>query len=600
MPDTQVHDSRSSKAKKRRKKIVEAAFNRIDGDPNAPSDEDFTKHLSGGTTGPYGGLRILQPTGTHINNGDETTHETTFEGSFSKGLKHDPATGLVSNPQDFIDFRTALNSFVSTSSFPGDALIREIENLSPGFSKSSRKLVNPIAGSATDVTGLDPLSAAIPPAPELSSEVAAIEVVDLYWMALLRDVPFHDFGNNQLFGDAVAELNTLNQTARGNGKPYAQTYRADGLSTIVDALTAFRGSAPGNDAGSYLSQFLLQDVPYGTMDFQQKQNRLKLNNDYMMSRQSWLDIQNGANPPASRENLEDTSLPRRHITTFRELAHYVHFDALHEAYFNAALILMGLGAKKSAVNPYEQPDIKRQEGFGTFGGPHLLVAVTEVASRALKAIWHQKWLVHRRLRPEVMGGRIEFGQATNIHAALLNSEALSRSQSLNGNSLLPMAFPEGSPMHPSYGAGHATVAGACTTILKAFFATNERMPKTVKALDDGYGGTRLEPTNEPLTIGGELNKLAGNISIGRNGAGVHYRTDYTASMALGEAVATAMLQEQAMTLREGLAKTKIAWEFENFAGDVVKVRYDGVLESTVGSATLLLASANAGSYSCTS
>jgi hypothetical protein len=35
--------------------------------------------------------------------------------------------------------------------------------------------------------------------------------------------------------------------------------------------------------------------------------------------------------------------------------------------------------------------------------------------------------------------------------------------------LLPMAFQEGSPMHPSYGAGHATVAGACVTILKAFF-----------------------------------------------------------------------------------------------------------------------------------
>jgi hypothetical protein len=32
-----------------------------------------------------------------------------------------------------------------------------------------------------------------------------------------------------------------------------------------------------------------------------------------------------------------------------------------------------------------------------------------------------------------------------------------------------MAFPEGSPTHPAYGAGHATVAGACTTILKAWF-----------------------------------------------------------------------------------------------------------------------------------
>ena len=37
---------------------------------------------------------------------------------------------------------------------------------------------------------------------------------------------------------------------------------------------------------------------------------------------------------------------------------------------------------------------------------------------------------------------------------------------------LPMAFAEGSPMHPAYGAGHATVAGACVTILKAFFDTS--------------------------------------------------------------------------------------------------------------------------------
>ena len=47
----------------------------------------------------------------------------------------------------------------------------------------------------------------------------------------------------------------------------------------------------------------------------------------------------------------------------------------------------------------------------------------------------------------------------------------------NGQSyLLPMAFPEGSPMHPSYGAGHATVAGACVTILKAFFDHGWQFP----------------------------------------------------------------------------------------------------------------------------
>ena len=32
-----------------------------------------------------------------------------------------------------------------------------------------------------------------------------------------------------------------------------------------------------------------------------------------------------------------------------------------------------------------------------------------------------------------------------------------------------MALAEGSPMYPSYAARHATVAGACVTVLKAFF-----------------------------------------------------------------------------------------------------------------------------------
>jgi hypothetical protein len=35
--------------------------------------------------------------------------------------------------------------------------------------------------------------------------------------------------------------------------------------------------------------------------------------------------------------------------------------------------------------------------------------------------------------------------------------------------LLPQAFPEGSPMHPSLPQGHATVGAACATILKAWF-----------------------------------------------------------------------------------------------------------------------------------
>jgi hypothetical protein len=169
-----------------------------------------------------------------------------------------------------------------------------------------------------------------------------------------------------------------------------------------------------------------------------------------------------------------------------------------------------------------------------------------VATRALKAVWFQKWLVHRRLRPEVFAGRVHFhvNGAANypIHPDVLNSQALPAVLAAHGSHFLPMAFPEGSPTHPAYGAGHATVAGACTTILKAWFKEDTslvdledpftRMPvKPVFAAPDGlslidYMGMDVNQ----LTVGGELNKVAANIGIGRDIAGVHWRSDYTESL----------------------------------------------------------------------
>jgi len=111
-----------------------------------------------------------------------------------------------------------------------------------------------------------------------------------------------------------------------------------------------------------------------------------------------------------------------------------------------------------------------------------------------------------------------------------------------------MAFPEGSPMHTAYGAGHATVAGACVTILKAWFDESAIISNPVVPSSDG---TTLEPyVGPPLTVGGELNKLASNISQGRNIAGVHWRTDATESNLLGEEVAISILSDQRATYNE--------------------------------------------------
>lgn len=122
-------------------------------------------------------------------------------------------------------------------------------------------------------------------------------------------------------------------------------------------------------------------------------------------------------------------------------------------------------------------------------------------------------------------------------------------------------------MHPSYGAGHATVAGACVTILKAFFDTstvlvsrpNDDAPNSILfsryqandshvayVPDDSKQQLKSISPDCPLTLEGELNKLAANISIGRNMAGVHYYSDYYDSLRMGEEIAIGILEEQAL------------------------------------------------------
>jgi len=152
------------------------------------------------------------------------------------------------------------------------------------------------------------------------------------------------------------------------------------------------------------------------------------------------------------------------------------------------------------------------------------------------------------------------------------------------NLLLPMAFPEGSPMHPAYGAGHATVAGGCVTMLKAFFemfegcdGTQERglcppdgTPIIYEPNDDGSALRKSPKFKEKLTIQGELDKLAANISIGRNIAGVHYYSDYYDSLRMGERVAVGILMEQAPSYGEAMETS-----FKSFDGDLLTISGEG-------------------------
>jgi hypothetical protein len=493
----------------------------------------------------------LRPHIDQATNGEEGRYLAAPPGSgpsyianYSKGLPHN-AFGEV----DPAAYRAMVRALVAGSPEGFEQI--PVAHPAPG----GRPLVNPQAGLAYDLEGPDGPALTMPPPPQIDSAEVAAEIAELYWMALLRDVPFGRYGTDSGPSTTSDAASSLTHGFSGFTGPRDATGQ-------VTADTLFRGLTPGDLRGPYVSQFLLKPVTFGTLTTPQRQLTAQAGLDHLVDVGSWLAAQDGQHPTQG----DVFQNQRRYIRTGRDLATYVHFDGLYEAYLHAALILLDLRAPFDPGNPYT--DSTTQQGFGTYGGPHVLSLVTEVATRALKAVWHQKWFVHRRLRPEAFGGVVHMDLTPGapdypIHQEIRDSAGpggvLERVRAHNGGLaeqtyLLPQAFPEGSPMHPAYGAGHATVAGACVTVLKAWFETSSVVPDPVVP---NAGGTVLHPYTGAdagtLTVGGELDKLAANISLGRNFAGVHWRTDYTASLRLGEEIAVQIMREQSLCTNEASA-----------------------------------------------
>lgn len=480
----------------------------------------------------------------HPNNGDEDT-VALFVGSYTKGLPHNDL-GEVDQPA-FLALLHALSTG-SQADFNAVPL------------GGARRLTNPQAGFAFDSEGLDPHQFAIPPAPRFSSAEEAGEIVEHYWQALLRDVNFLRYRQHPLAQEAIDDLNALSD------------FRGPKAGGEVIPATLFRDPFPGCSAGPYISQFMWLDTPFGVERVDRKMLTVAPGKDYGTTFHDWLEIQRG-NVPETQ-----ASTTRRYILTGRDLAQWVHVDVLFQAYFNACLILGtpvsggGIGAPVNPGNPYR--NLPNEDGFGTLGGPFYKTILCEVATRALKAVWYQKWNVHRRVRPEGFAGRVHLYRSNvkqyPLHPDVLHASVLDKVHAKTGSYLLPLAFPEGSPTHGSYGAGHATVAGACVTILKALFDESFEIAHPKIPSNDGQV---LRPyVGDTLTVGGELNKLASNVATGRNIAGVHWRSDAYWSILLGEKVALNVLADGLACLNEQIDP---GLQFTSFTGQRVTVTKDG-------------------------
>lgn len=413
---------------------------------------------------------------------------------------------------------------------------------------ADRKLANPQASFKFEIAGRDGQNTFMRPAPKFAGRETAAEMGELYWKALARDVPFINYDIDPLIAAATSDLNAFSKTVGPK----------DG--GVVTAQTIFRGETPGDLTGPYISQLLYRDIPFGNTTITQRYVTPAPGDDYMTTTSEWLAVQRGvAPPPLFKSNP-------RFISDARALGEYVHIDFSYQAYLSAALILLGMGVA-DPNNPYNgNPN---QGAFVSFGGPDVLDLVAKAGNLSLTGAWYQKWAVHRRLRPETYGGRLQFQMAGqrdyDLPDEIADSEGVARTISKNGNALLPMAFPEGSPTHPSYPAGHATIAGACCTVLKAFFDEDAEMQNNVEA---NASGSMLLPYYGRLTVGGEINKLANNIALGRDWAGVHYRSDGVDGLDVGEQQAISLLRDYSRTYNErsdGLTLTK-------FNGKRIRIR----------------------------
>lgn len=506
----------------------------------------------------FNGDQIRIP--NHTDNGDEDRYPSKFA-NYSKALKHDPNTGEVD--------QAAYDAYISALR---TGRFSDFEALVPNGhfgSVNGRRLVNPISSYDYDLEGTDSHQLKLPPAPKFASAQRAAEMVELYWMSLLRDVEFGNYATDGTIAAACEDISKLSD------------FRGPKDGGSVTPQTLFRDSYTGCLKGPYVSQFLLQPVQFGTQLIDTRVQNIEPNHDYMTDFQSWLDVQNGVNTPPAKFN--GTS----YLDEGRDLGHYVHIDALFQAYFVACLNLLGGGYLANIGNPYGRvidggagrPLNKAIDpngslsmvGFGTFGGPEVLTLVCEASTRALKNEWYQKWLVHRNLRPEEFGGRVEvmrLGRAKYpFHSDLINSSGLAAVIAKQGTALHSQAYPEGSPNHPSYASGHATVAGASVTILKALFDGSQLIKNPVVPNPADHGNTLIPWTGEPLTVEGELNKLASNVSQGRNIAGVHWRTDANGANALGEATAISILRDMRGNYREPFN----GYTFNKFDGTTVTV-----------------------------
>jgi|TARA_B110000259_G_scaffold160983_1_gene184804 hypothetical protein len=481
---------------------------------------------------------------------------------FSKTLEHDTTTGFPLK-DDVDKIIEALNEGTEESL---DAI--------PQSASSTRRLEGVLSCSSFNLMGTDSVVYAPTNFFHVDTEEGSFEMAEVYARSLLRDVNFKNYSNN----DSSAIMTDLNTYTLKTSAPVDNGN--------ITAKTLFRGTGQDETIGPYISQYLLCPFNYGNMPIEQK---FTPENDQpqTLTKAEWLNIQNGSvSGSIVKTNPE-------YIWNGRVLGSKVHNDPLFQFYYNAALISIQNGIKPET---FHHP---KTSAWTSGGSPNLFASVAHVCQGALRCAWNAKYNLGMKIRPEVYAARLALQEEIGFDSSKvpgLDSMASLMTQGIKtkikaksiskggpGKLYLLLQFPEGSPTHPSWCAGHAAVAGAATTVLKAMLNCHEPDGVTRKAWpiqakearDQSVLQNYTEDDASQMTIIGELNKLGSNVTLGRDFAGVHYRCDGDCGIKLGEDYAITYLIDVAKEYHESQNGQFKGWLLEKYDGSRVKITSTG-------------------------
>lgn len=493
--------------------------------------------------------QYVTPT-AHITNGDEVKYgadsQIPFIGSFHKTLPHySNGTVHVQAYQFFVEECIAKQNVSACSNIPGTGM-----------------LANPLGGYYVPPSGIPPFAFVIPPPPSVDSAELANMYAEVAWMALVRDVPFSQYNTNAKVQEAAENLSKMASHTDIDNVKWKRPIGPEGQ---IDAATQlFRLDFQGITEGPMVSQLLFEFFTVDGIVVEPKITTIVPEVDTMTTWTEFLCVQNGRLD--CMEAPPKDSIPR-YIRNARDLGFVSQHDVVTSIYTRAAKIQ---GLLQPQISFYGREN--RHDGFVTQGLARIHEQIVAVAAGVSPA-WFSKFNVHRAIRPEAYGGLVQQtlnGTIFPIHESLLNNVVLEKMVDKWGSTLLPQINDRGCPNHPSYPAGHAMIAGACVTVLKVYMDPDGTRcyPNPIKqASVDGLTLNIIRDENTGpncLTVHGELQKLAHNLSLGRDMSGLHFRSDAVSGILQGEEYAITYLQDQ-LDRQPECATLK----FKSFHGEII-------------------------------